>query len=126
LSTLADLLNLVVTTLQASALCRTISVLETDQFSESQFAFKVRAELVTDDLLQVRLYRNGEHTDYSYQIVRGERPILRWDNKEHFRTTPTYPHHFHGPSGRVEASPLNGDPAHDLPVVLDYLSVQEQ
>ncbi|WP_258189407.1 toxin-antitoxin system TumE family protein [Candidatus Hakubella thermalkaliphila] len=82
----------------------------------------MRAELAAGDVLQVRLYRNNEHTDYAYQLFRGERPVVRWDNKEHFPSISSYPHHFHNTSGQVEASPLTGDPAHDLPFVLNYLA----
>ena len=77
MNTLPELLDFVVTTLQLSPLCRDVHVLETHQFSEQQFALKVRTELVTGGMLQVRLYRNGEHTDYAYQFVRGERSVLR-------------------------------------------------
>lgn len=122
MNTLPDLLNFVVTSLQASSLCTAVHVLETQQFSERQFALKVRAEFVVGGVIQVRLYCNGEHTDYAYQLVRDEKSILRWDNKEHFSTIASQPHHFHNASEQVEASPLIGDPAHDLPFVLSYLA----
>ncbi|HXV99146.1 MAG TPA: DUF6516 family protein, partial [Anaerolineae bacterium] len=93
---------------------------------EQQFALKVRAELADGSMLQVRLYHNGEHTDYAYQLVRNEEPILRWDNKEHFPTLPTYPHHFHSATGQVEESPLTGDPAHDLPFVLLWFRLNKR
>jgi hypothetical protein len=119
---LPDLLNFVVTSLQASSLCNAVQVLETHQFSERQFALKVRAEFVPGGTLQVRLYCNGEHTDYAYQLVRDEKSVLRWDNKEHFTSLASQPHHFHNPSGQVEASAFTGDPIHDLPFVLRYLA----
>jgi len=121
LNTLPDLLSFVVSTLQAWSVCGAVRVIETAQFSPGQFAFKVRAELATGSALLVRLYRNGEHTDYAYYLARGEQSI-RWDNKEHFPSMPSYPHHFHNAAGQVEASPLTGDPAHDLLLVLDYLT----
>jgi hypothetical protein len=120
-STLADLLNFVVSTLQSSPVCRNVHVLETIQFSDSQFAFKVRAELKSGDGLQVRLYLNGEHADYAYQLFRNDESVVRWDNKEHFPSIPSYPHHFHNAADKIESSPLNGDPAHDLPIVLKYI-----
>jgi hypothetical protein len=120
-NTLADWLSFVVTTLQTWPLCRTVHVVETHQFSDSQFALKVRAELTAGDTVQVRLYRNGEHTDYAYQLMCGDKS-LRWDNKEHFPSIPSHPHHFHTASGQVEVSPLSGDLSHDLPVVLNYLT----
>ncbi len=121
MNTLADLSSFVVTTLQAWPLCRTARVMETMQFSSRHFTLKIRAELAAGGMLQVRLYCNGEHTDYAYHLVRGDQSI-RWDNKEHFPSISSYPHHFHGASGQVEASPLNGDPAHDLPLVLTLIT----
>ncbi len=121
MSALADLLNLVVSALQAAPLCNTVRVLETLQFSDSQFAFKIRADLKSGDVLQVRLYRNGEHTDYAFQLLRDDKPVVRWDNKEHFASISSHPHHFHNASGQVESSPLTGDPTHDVPIVLNYL-----
>jgi hypothetical protein len=120
-NTLADLLNFVVTTLQTSQLCNTVLVLETHQFSDRQFALKVRAELGRGGSLQVRLYRNGDHTDYAYHLVIADMPV-RWDNKEHFPSLATHPHHYHGASGQVVASPLSGKPDQDLPAVLDVIS----
>ena len=66
-------------------------------------------------------YCNGEHTDYAYQWVRDEKPILRWDNAEHFPSVLSHPHHFHDPTGEVQSSTLSGDPGPDLPLVLTYL-----
>lgn len=121
MKSLAESLNWVVSTLQSSPYCEQTHILETFHFSNTQFAFKVRAELVTGHVLQVRLYVNGEHTDYAYQLFRNDKPILRWDNKEHFRTLSSYPHHFHNAAGKVEESALTGEPEHDLPRVLAYL-----
>lgn len=118
---LPELLDFVVTALQLSPLCNVVRIVSTHSFSEHQFALRVRAELVDGRTLQVRLYRNGEHIDYAYQLIRDGRPIWRWDNKEHFPALSSYPHHFHTASGQVEASSLTGDPAHDLSFVLNYL-----
>jgi hypothetical protein len=122
MTTLADQLNFVTTTLQKSPLCRVVRIIETDNFSRDQFALKIRTELPDNHMLQVRLYYNQGHVDYAYQFVRNHTPILRWDNKEHFPALSSNPHHFHNASGLVENSPLTGDPVHDLPLVLDYLA----
>ena len=119
---LADYLSFVVSTLQASTICQDIRVAETQVFSGSQFLLKARAVLKDDSVLQVRLYINKPHIDYAYQVVRNEEPIIRWDNKEHFPTIASFPHHFHGLDYKVTASPLNGNPEQDLPLVLDILS----
>ena len=122
MTALAEALNFVTTTLQGSPLCSTVRVVETYQFSDRQFALKVRAELVRGGVLQVRLYYNDQHIDYAYQVFRGDQPLLRWDNKERFPDLITQPHHFHAATGSVTGSTLNGDPTHDLLLVLDYLA----
>jgi hypothetical protein len=121
LDTLADWLNFVVSTLQASPLCNNVRILETHPFSTQQFALKARASLRKGYVLQVHLYRNFAHTDYAYQLFQQDQPILRWDNKEHFPNLSTYPHHFHTPSGKVEESTLIGTPRNDLPAILAYV-----
>ena len=121
MTSLADLLSSVVTELQRSGQCRAVRVLETQSFSERQFAFKVRADLISGDEFQVRIYRNGDHVDYSYQLLRDALPVMRWDNKEHFPNIKSHPHHFHSATGEVRRSPLTGDIEHDLPVVVRIL-----
>jgi hypothetical protein len=122
MTTLAEALNLLTTTLQGSPLCTSVRVVETHQFSDRQFALKVRAELAHGGALQVRLYYHDQHIDYAYQLFQADQPVLRWDNKEHFPDLVTQPHHFHAATGSVTDSTLNGDPGHDLPLVLDYLT----
>lgn len=121
MNTLADLLNFVVSSLQASSLFHTVRIVETHPFSRQQFALKVRAEMQDGEMLQIRLYRNFNHLDYAYQFIGQDQRVLRWDNKEHFPFLDTHPHHFHTSLDQVAASPLKGDPLYDLPVVLDYL-----
>ena len=116
-----ELLSFIVTTLQLSPICRQVTILEVTQFSERQFTFKVRAGLQDGDVLQIRLYSNHDHMDYAYQILRQDRPIQRWDNKEHFSHLASYPHHHHTPDGQVVESALNGTPEHDLLLVLASL-----
>lgn len=118
---LSDWLEFVITTLQTWPHCQSVSILETQQFSERQFALKVRAILIPDGTLQVRLYCNGTHTDYAYHFIRGDCSV-RWDNKEHFPTLASHPHHFHAAPGQVETSRLTGDPTCDLPLVLEHLA----
>ena len=118
---LSEWLEFVITTLQTWSHCHSVHILETQQFSDHQFALKVRATLVPEGALQVRLYHNGAHTDYAYHVVRGDDSI-RWDNKEHFPALASYPHHFHTAAGQVETSRLTGDPTRDLPMVLAYLA----
>ena len=126
MNSLADLLSYVVTALQRSGRCSAVRVLDTQSFSARQYAIKVRAELLTGDVLQIRVYRNGGHVDYSYQLLRASEPVMRWDNKEHFPAIVSYPHHFHSPSGEVRISPLTGDVTTDLPFVLTMLDPSGQ
>lgn len=115
------LINIVVTILQKNSLCHSYYIQETAVFSSQQFAFKIIAELATGGTLQIHIYRNHMHTDYAYHFMQMDTSI-RWDNKEHFPSIATFPHHFHSNSGLVEVSPLTGDPDHDLPIVLNFLS----
>jgi hypothetical protein len=118
----AVLLGFVISTLQLSPVCRQVSILDFNPFSDQQFTFKVRADLKDDFVLQVRLYCNHDHIDYAYQLLQRERPIQRWNNKEHFPHLASYPHHHHTQGGEVIESSLNGDPEHDLPLVLASLN----
>lgn len=122
MTTLAEALNLVTALLQNWPLCRAVQMLDTYQFSESQFALKVRAELNEGSVLQIRWYSDVQHIDYAYQLFKADHPVLRWDHKEHFTALSTQPHHFHSHTGQVIDSPLTGDPQHDLPLVLDAVS----
>ena len=126
MNTLADLLSYLVTALQRSGRCSAVRVLDTQSFSARQYAIKVRAELLTGDVLQIRVYHNGGHVDYSYQLLRAGESVMRWDNKEHFPEIVSYPHHFHSPSGAVRISPLTGDVTTDLPFVLTMLDPSGQ
>lgn len=117
----AQLLGFVVSTLQLSPLCQQVRILEVNRFSDQQFTFKVRMEMVNGRELQIRLYCNQGHTDYAYQLLHHGKPVERWDNKEHFSHLSSHPHHYHTADGQVMDSPLNGDPEHDLPLVLTLL-----
>lgn len=122
MNALADLLGFVITHLQNADFVQKVFVLETSQFSENRFTIKVRAELKSGDVLQIRLYRNDQHTDYAYQLLHDESHMLRWDNKEHFPALASFPHHFHNAHEDTESSPLSGDPTHDLPIVLNLIA----
>ena len=67
------------------------------------------------------MYYNEGHVDYAYQIIRAGTPLIRWDNKEHFDSLLTYPHHFHSMDGQVVESYLTGLLTKDLPEVLQQL-----
>jgi len=119
--TLASLLGSVMAILQSHPVCERATVVETKMFSPEQFAFKVRAELVKGNQLQVRVYYDRGHMDYAYQLFT-DVPLLRWDNKEEFRHLSTYPHHHHDQQGNIKPSPLTGDPVRDIQIVLQEVS----
>jgi len=125
--TMPALLGVVKAVLQAHPLCARVVVIETKEFSSEQFLFKLRADLLKDYKLQVRVYYNRGHIDYAYQLFTSV-PVLRWDNKEEFRDLATFPHHHHDEEGNVVTSPLTGNPSLDLGIVLqeieDFLANQ--
>ena len=114
---LASLLATMVAIIQVHSVCENVSVMETVSFSADPFFIKIRADLTGQYKLQVRVYYNQGHVDYAYQLF-AHVPILRWDNKEEFRSLSTYPHHYHDEYGGVKTSPLSGLPDKDLQVVL--------
>src|SRR5512136_1678376 len=112
--TLQSLLDLVITTLRVDLRCESVTDIETRTFSDEQFLVKVRAQIQAELALQVRIYHNRGHYDYSYQLT-------RWDNKEDCPGLENYPHHRHLPDASIGASSLRGDPSVDLPVVAQEL-----
>ena len=116
--TFAAMLGALTAILQSHPLCERTAIVETREFSSDQFYFKVRAELPRDYRIQVRVYSNQGHVDYAYQLFKEGAPLLRWDNKEEFRTLNTYPHHHHDDRGNIQPSPLTGDPQADIVLVL--------
>lgn len=117
MTSLVSLLSLVMAEIQANPLCRKAAIAETKEFSADQFFFKIRAEVTSTISLQVRMYYNRGHLDYSYQLF-SDVPLLRWDNKEDFPDLATFPHHHHDDQGRVHPSTLVGNPSEDTPKVL--------
>ena len=116
----ADVLTFVVSTLQASPLCVSVTVIQEKVFSNEQFVLKVRAQLTNEWSLQIYLYHNHGHYDYAYQVF-GVGALMRWDNKEDCPGLDNYPHHFHPVNGAPVTSPLTGEPVADLPAVLENL-----
>lgn len=114
------ILAAIMTVLQSHPLCSQVTLLETKEYSADQFFVKLRAIVSEGYRLQVRIYHNRGHIDYAYQLI-GDRPLLRWDNKEEFRQLGSYPHHHHD-EGNIKPSPLSGDPLRDLPIVLQALT----
>lgn len=120
MNVLSTLLAELVALLEHCGFCENIRIVETAFFSGKQFSCKIRATVFSNLALQIRLYYNHPHWDYSYQVFDND-PLCRWDNKEHFPDLSTHPHHDHTREGEVIASPLVGDPREDLSLVLSEL-----
>ncbi|MFZ1471389.1 MAG: DUF6516 family protein [Anaerolineae bacterium] len=121
MTSLPALLGALNAILQAHFLCKRVADVETKEFAPDQFLFKIRAEFTGKTSLQVRVYYNRGHVDYAYQLF-ADVPLLRWDNKEEFRSVATYPHHHHDELGNIHASPLVGEPVTDIRIVLELVS----
>jgi hypothetical protein len=106
--------------LRVSAKVAAFHVVDNDPIDETNFLFKVRCELTSGHVLQIRLHAVAGHLRYSYQEFT-EGPLRRWDNAPHFPDVPNFPHHHHNLEGAVVESALRGDPIADLPQVLDAL-----
>lgn len=120
MSQLNRLLAEFVTLLDSFEICDNTQIMETAIFSSEQFAFKIRTTIFSSFTLQIRIYFNQGHCDYSYRVL-DETPLCRWDNKEHFLAMGSFPHHFHTMDGKVCESPPKGDPVPDLKLVLAEL-----
>ena len=68
--------------------------------------------------------RYNDFDEYSYQIVYSQEPLdrIRYDNYDDMWKVNSKPHHFH-PKGDKTAieSPMNGEPSHDIPILLKEL-----
>ena len=124
MTTLPALLGILSRVIEAHPICEKVIGIESQAFSSDQFLLRLRVDLGGDRRLQVRIYPNRGHIDYSYQVYT-DVPILRWDNKEEFRTLATYPHHHHDQEGHILPSPLVGDPARDLAFVLNEIAAMK-
>lgn len=118
---LTSLLGHVSAIIQSHPDCQRITLIETREFAQDQFIFKIRAEFGDRVRFQVRIYHNRGHIDYAYQLF-GDVPLVRWDNKEEFRSIATYPHHYHDEFGNVHPPPLSSDPLADIHVVMDIIA----
>jgi hypothetical protein len=116
-TSLPSLLGALGTAIQSHPLCVRVAEIETREFATDQFIVRIRVELMHKASFQARVYFNQGHIDYAYQLFT-DLPLLRWDNKEEFRSVATYPHHHHDAQGNVQSSSLTGQPISDIPIVL--------
>lgn len=113
MTSLPALLGTLRAIIQVHPACKRMGEIETREFAADQFIFKIRAEFAHNTSFQARIYFNRGHIDYAYQLF-SDVPLLRWDNKEEFRSIATYPHHYHDATGNITSSPLTGDPTADI------------
>lgn len=121
MTSLPALLGTLRATIQVHPVCKRVGEIETREFAADQFIFKIRAAFAHKTSFQARIYFNRGHVDYAYQLF-ADVPLLRWDNKEEFRSIATYPHHHHDAAGNIAPSPLTGDPAADIQTVLQAVA----
>ena len=88
---------------------------------ESGFYYKIRVNLMSDDLLFVREYSDEKDRHYSFHWQDNQAQlIVRWDNAPHHPHLKTYPHHKHR-QGTIEKS-------RDITLeeVLNYITKQKK
>lgn len=103
--------------LTASDLIASWQVLIEDEAADRAL-YRIRCQLLRPAYrLEIRLIQTENETIYSYQLFT-DRPIIRWDNAPHFPALQGFPHHVHEQTGKIEDSPLTGDPVQDLPRLL--------
>ena len=114
------MLPLLESLLRTSSKVKSFQIIDSDPLDEENFFFKIRCELISGHILQIRLRAVSGSIRYSYQEF-SEIPLRRWDNAPHFPNLPNFPHHHHDSQGTILESTLTGDPTADLDRVLNTL-----
>ncbi|MBD3213207.1 MAG: hypothetical protein GF311_11425 [Candidatus Lokiarchaeota archaeon] len=67
--------------------------------------------------------RYNEYGEYGYQIKHSpeKNNFSRFDNFDDRWDVSTQPHHFHKGNAEVIASPMSGDPHHDIPLLVKFI-----
>ena len=82
---------------------------------------QLKVFLDSGETIFIRYNRFGE---YGYQIIhsRNKGDFSRFDNYDDQWNVSTRPHHFHIRGGeKVQVSPMNGTPGHDISILVDYI-----
>ena len=82
---------------------------------------QLKVFLDSGETIFIRYNRFGE---YGYQIIhsRNKSDFSRFDNYDDQWNVSTHPHHFHIRGGeKVQVSPMNGTPGHDISILVDYI-----
>ena len=91
---------------------------------------KIKNEYIDDErpFLKITFFkgtilyiRYNDYDEYSYQLIFSQEPLdrIRYDNYDDMWKVKSSPHHFHltGEKTAIK-SPMNGDPEHDIPILL--------
>ena len=73
--------------------------------------------------------RYNDHGEYSYHVNFSTDPLdrLRFDNYDDHWPVSTRPHHFHSRNEKnARESPMNGEPDHDMPLLIKYLPLSNE
>lgn len=93
--------------------------ISTDEYRED--LSQLRIKLTSGLILYIRYNEFGE---YAYQIIFSPKKddFSRFDNFDDRWDVSTKPHHFHEKGvDNVKISPMNGDPDHDMPLLVRYI-----
>jgi hypothetical protein len=105
--------------LRESPTTQSLEVVDLKVYGKNAFRVKVHVALTPPFVLQIWLNHNPRHIRYAYQLLKGNTPLIRWDNAPHHPfVKDNFPHHFHTDKKNVIASLLTGDPLYDLATVL--------
>jgi hypothetical protein len=65
----------------------------------------------------------NDYHEYSYQLLISHQALksIRFDNFDDRWDVPTRPNHVHLKNKSVMESPMNGDPTHDIPLLIKAL-----
>lgn len=72
--------------------------------------------------------RYNDYDEYSYQLIYSQKPLdrIRCDNYDDMWNVKSKPHHFHPRYEKnANESPMNGDPEHDIPILLNEFIEKE-
>jgi len=114
------LVEQILSRLRAHEVVENVRLLNYDETPNGKLEVKIRCRLMKNFQLQIWLHHELAFQDYAYQLFT-DRPILRWDNAPHYPNQATAPHHFHNEDGTVLDSPLSGNVAEDLQLVLSFI-----
>ena len=88
------------------------------QLSDEHFVLKI--DLKQQSILYIKY---NDYQEYAYQVLISQQASksFRYDNFDDRWEVSTRPHHLHSAGNIVEASPMNGDPHHDMPLLIKVL-----